>query len=96
MKISRNRTLILFIIGLLLLGGCYVWLAFGLFSDREFGGLYLFQKYKLSTRFYFQAPLGESDNSMTSLSLGDQQAETAFRDFVEVHGGYSHKFCILQ
>jgi hypothetical protein len=94
MKISRSKALI--ISGFLILGSGYVWLAFGLFSDREFGDIYLFQKYKFSTHFYFHAPLGESDNSMTSLSSADQQAEAEFHDFVEVHEGYSHKFGILR
>ena len=66
---------------------CYGWLAFGFYSDREFFGLYVFRKYRLSTRLYFYAPLGESDNPLSSLSPEQQRAEAAYKEFVDDHGG---------
>lgn len=79
---------------LLLLALCYGWLKFGVFSDREFGTLYLFSKYRLSPHFFFFAPTGESDTPESSLSPHLQREEAAFHDFVEIHGGYDHKFRI--
>jgi hypothetical protein len=38
----------------------YVWLSFGVYSDREFGGMHFFRKHQVSTRFYFYSPHGES------------------------------------
>jgi len=95
MKVSRTRVHGLLGISALFLVICYAWLAFGLFSDREFGGIYIFQKHQLSPRFYFYAPLGESDAPLASLSPTQQSAETEFHDFIEVHGGYYRKIRIL-
>lgn len=67
---------------------CYFWLAWGVYSDREFGGLYLFAKHRLSFRFFFSAPLGETDRDISTLSESGRRAENAFQEFVETHGGY--------
>ena len=79
--------------GALFLGAAasYGWLAWDVFSDREFSSHYLFSKHRLSTRFFFYAPIGESDTSLASLTPGEQRAETAYREFVERNGGYSRK-----
>src|SRR4051794_16477923 len=45
---------------------CYVWLSFGIYSDREFGGLRVFRKHQLSPRFFFYSPHGESDKPDTT------------------------------
>jgi hypothetical protein len=61
---------------------------FGLYSDREFGGLHLFCKHRPSPAIYFYAPLGESDKPLSSLSPSAQRAEEAYEEFVDHHGGY--------
>ena len=75
----------------LLFAVCYGWLSFGVFSDREFGTLYLFSKHRPSPQFYFHAPVGESDTPLASLPPSQQRAETAFEEFVERNGGYSRR-----
>ena len=77
---------------------CYGWLKLGVFSDREFGTLYLFSKYKLSPRFFFNSPVGESGDSdirESSLNPDQRREEAAFHEFVEVHGGYEHRIMSL-
>lgn len=81
---------------LVLLAVGYGWLAFGIFSDREFGTLYLFFKHRLSSRFYFYAPRGESDTPMSALTPSQQRAEAAFEEFVERNGGYYRKHRLFQ
>jgi hypothetical protein len=95
MKRSRVRTVLSYGTVLLLIGLCYGWLKFGVFSDREFGSLYLFSKYRLSPHFFFSAPTGESDTPDSSLSPYLQREEAAFHEFVEVHDGYHHKIIRL-
>jgi hypothetical protein len=77
---------------LLLMAG---WLSFGVFSDREFGELYVFVKHKPSLRFYFYSPMGESDYPpLSRYTPAQRTAEMAFREFVERKGGYRRSFCI--
>jgi hypothetical protein len=82
--------------GVLLAGAaaCYGWLSWGIFSDREFSSHYLFSKHRLSPRFFFYAPTGESDTPLASLTPDEQQAETAYQEFVERNGGYSRKYLL--
>jgi hypothetical protein len=94
MKTRTARLFLAGVIALPLLG--YVWLSFGIFSDREFGTLYLFKKHRLSPRLYFYAPVGESDTPASALSPRAQRAEADFEEFVERGGGYYHKRRISQ
>lgn len=96
MKASRFRMIAQVGAFLLLFASAYAWLAFGIFSDREFSTLYLFSKHRLSPRFYFHAPLGESDNPMSSLTPSEQRAEIAFEEFVERNGGYYRKHLLFK
>ena len=64
------------------------WLSCGVFRHREFGDLCVFFKHRLSTRFYFHAPLGESNTLISSLTPAQQLAEMAYEEFVERNGGY--------
>jgi hypothetical protein len=70
----------------LLLIAC--WLSLGVFSDREFGDLYLFVKHRPSPQFYFYAPGGGADIAMSSLTPAQRRAELAYEEFVERNGGY--------
>jgi hypothetical protein len=70
---------------------CFGWLSYGVFSDREFGNRYLFSKHRLSPRFFFYAPIGESDTILASLTPDEQRAEIAYQEFVERNGGSSRK-----
>lgn len=67
------------------------WLCLGVFQDREFSTLYLFRKHRLSPKFFFYAPIGESDRKLEDLPLGEQKEETAFVEFVYKGGGYYRK-----
>lgn len=90
LKRSRVRIALSYGTVLLAIALCYGWLKFGVFSDREFGTLYLFSKYRLSTQFYFYAPLGESGDSdirESSLTPHEHREEAAFHEFVDVNGG---------
>jgi hypothetical protein len=88
MKRPAKRTIGIAAAILLSAATTYFWLTFGVYSDREFGGLYLFSKHRLSFRFYFYAPLGESDRDDVSVSPAQRRTENDFHDFVEVNGGY--------
>jgi hypothetical protein len=69
------------------------WLKLGVYTDREFGDFYyVFPKHRLSFRFYFYSPSGESDIPMSSLTPAQQEAEMAFEDFVERSGGYDRRW----
>lgn len=96
MKARKTRALIAAGTVSLFLALGYGWFAFGVFSDREFGTLYLFSKHRLSPRFYFYAPIGESDIPVSSLTPSQQRAEASFEDFVERNGGYYRKHRISQ
>lgn len=74
----------------------YCWLSLGVFTDREFGSLYLFKKHRPSPRFFFYAPVGESDTPVSSLAAREQRAEADFKEFVESGGGYHHKFRLFR
>lgn len=93
MKLQTPRKLLFYAIALPLLS--YGWLSYGVFADREFGTLYLFKKHRLSTRFYFYAPCGESDTPVSSLSRRVQDAEADFAEFVDRGGGYHRKVRLL-
>lgn len=94
MKPSTTRTLLAATIALPALGYC--WLSFGVFSDREFGTLYLFKKHRLSSRLFFYSPVGESDTPASSLPSGAQRAEADFEEFVERGGDYYRKFRLFR
>jgi hypothetical protein len=63
----------------------YGWLGFGAYSDREFGGLQLFRKHRLYSRFYFYSPHGESD--IPDSTESERRAEHDYTEFVEIHHG---------
>ena len=88
MNAPEIRRIFIAAAALLLIALSYGWLTFGVYSDREFGGLYLFSKHRLSFRFFFYAPLGESDRDLASLTASQRRAEEDFHEFVEVQGGY--------
>lgn len=74
---------------------CFGWLSFGIFSQREFGSIHLFYKHKLSPRFYFYAPIGESDTPISSFDSDQQQAERDYYEFVELKDGYHRSIHLL-
>jgi hypothetical protein len=65
------------------------WLFLGVFEDREFKDPYLFVKHRPTAKVFFHAPMGESDTpTFDQLSPAQQYEERAFREFVELGGGY--------
>ena len=72
----------------------YVWLACGIYTDREFGGLRLFRKHQLYPRFFFYSPHGESDNRETTDA--ERSAEHDYIEFVEFKGGRERSWTLLQ
>ena len=73
---------------------CYVWFSFGIYSDREFGGLHFFRKHRLALRFFFYSPHGESDKPETTDS--ERSAEHDYTEFVEFKHGRERSWTILQ
>ena len=71
-----------------------VWFSFGLYSDREFGGLHFFRKHQLSARFFFYSPHGESDKPDTTDNK--RSAEHDYTEFVEFKGGRERSWTLLQ
>jgi hypothetical protein len=67
------------------------WLFFGVFQDREFATLYLFSKHRPSAKFFFYAPIGESDTHLEDLPSPKQYEEKAFDEFVYTGGGYDRR-----
>nr|AAP32754.1 unknown [uncultured bacterium] len=65
------------------------WLSLGIYQDPEFSKIYLFQKHKLTLKFYFSSPIGESDRRLEDLSPYQQRREKDFKEYVYVFGGYS-------
>ena len=63
-------------------GMCYVWLAFGIYFEREFGDAEFFQKHRLSPRFFFCSPVGERDPEDLHLTQAEEQAERDYDEFV--------------
>lgn len=76
--------------------GMYCWVSFGVYSDRMSGGLHVFSKHRMSFRFYFHAPISESDTPYSSLSSRAQRAEMDYAEFVERHSGRARKFTIFK
>lgn len=73
---------------------CCIWLSFGIYSDREFGGLHLFLKHQLSARFFFYSPHGESDNP--AKNDAERSAERDYAEFVDFNDGRKRSLTILQ
>ena len=78
-----RRSSLLFSVSAVLLAGAALWLSCGVYTDREFDERHFFVKPRWSTRFYFYAPLGESDRDMRSLGEADRRAERDYQEFVE-------------
>lgn len=79
------------IVTLLLLLIVPAWLFLGIFQDREFAILYLFPKHRPSLKFFFDAPIGESDTRIEDLPPDQQNEERAFNEFIYDGGGYGRK-----
>lgn len=79
------------IAGLVILLIVPIWLFLGIFQDREFAILYLFPKHRPSMKFFFHAPIGESDTRIEDLPSAQQNEEMAFNEFVYEGGGYNRK-----
>lgn len=73
---------------------CYLWLSFGVYSDREFGGMHFFRKHQVSTRFYFYSPHGESDEP--DVTDAEISAEKDYREFVELKGARSRRWTLFK
>lgn len=68
---------------LILLAG---WLFLGVYEHREFADKYLFLKHRPTFKFYFYAPLGESDGTLNDLDPELRYEEMMFQEFVEGRG----------
>jgi hypothetical protein len=73
---------------------CYGWFSYGLYSDREFGGLHFFRKHRLSGRFYFYSPHSESDKTPTTDA--ERSAELDYSEFVEINYGRLRKWTLFK
>ena len=91
MKKHRGK-LIAGVLALLLLP---TWLFLGIFQDREFAVFYLFTKHRPSLKFYFYAPIGESDKRLEDLPASQQYEEKAFDEFIYTGGGYDRRIRLL-
>ena len=91
MKIASKRKLI--VSAVIIVCACgFVWLSFGVYSDREFGGLHLFRKHQLCARFFFYSPHGDSDRPDSTEA--ERSAEHDYTDFVECKGGKERSWTI--
>lgn len=70
------------------------WFSFGIYSDREFGGLHFFRKHQLSARFFFYSPHGECDKPATTDA--ERSAEHDYTEFVEFKGGRQRRWTLLK
>ncbi|NOT61205.1 MAG: hypothetical protein HOP19_13380 [Acidobacteria bacterium] len=59
----------------------------GIYQDREFGESYLFLKHRPTLKFYFRAPLGESERTLKELAPEQRAEEMLFQAYVEQGGG---------
>jgi hypothetical protein len=73
---------------------CYIWLSFGIYSDREFDGLRFFRKHQLYYRFFFYSPHGESDTPETTDA--ERSAEHDYTEFIEFKGGRERSWTLLK
>jgi len=87
MKTKKLKIIAVIVIAILI----PVWLFLGIFQDREFATLYLFTKHRPTLKFFFHAPLGESDNRIEDLPPQKQYEEKAFQEFVFEGKGYDRK-----
>jgi hypothetical protein len=72
------------VFSVLLLAG---WLFLGIFEHREHVRSELFIKHKPSFKFFFRAPLGESDRKPSDLTTASQYEENMYVTFVEQGNG---------
>lgn len=70
------------------------WLFLGIYSDREFGNNYLFIKNSPTFKFFFFAPIGESDTKFENLTPAQQYEESMYKQYVENGGGYQRSIYI--
>ena len=63
------------------------WLFLGVYGGREFGDKYLFLKHRPTFKFFFTAPLGESDGPLENLKPENRQEELLYQEFMEKKGG---------
>ena len=68
------------------------WLMLGVYEDREFPDVRIFVKHRPTLKFFFRAPVGESDLQLEDLSSADRAEEEAFHEFIEEEGGYKRSF----
>ena len=87
MKKHRDKL----IAGILVLLLLPTWLFLGIFQDREFAVLYLFTKHRPSLKFFFYAPIGESDTQLKDLPANQQIEEKAFDEFIYDGRGYDRR-----
>jgi len=66
-------------IGLLAAG----WLHFGVYQDREWGGLHFFRKFRPTSKFFFSSPLGERDWPASGPTPEQAKQEADYVEFVE-------------
>lgn len=69
----------------------------GFYSDREWGGIYIFVKHRPMFKLFFASPIGEADPTDIPgkegyLSSEGKEEENLFIEFVEENKGYERSF----
>ncbi|MBK1880727.1 hypothetical protein [Pelagicoccus mobilis] len=91
MKI-RKKGLLAITAATLVLGA---WAFLGVYQDREFSDYYLFTKHKPSLKFYFYAPVGESEKKVEDLPELERKEELAFVEYIHEGRGYERKIYLF-